>query len=128
MFEHRLDQGGAITDSGHHLVTVFGEQADEALAQQYRIVSHDDPPPAAGRADRRWPGRCLVRGQQHGSSAVIVVGPPSGLAAQQAADRVQPVVQAQQSVSLVQCRPAHSSSVTQARNVPSVWRSSIAQR
>ena len=54
--EHRLDQGGAITDRGHHLVTVLGEQADQALAQQHRVVGHDDPQPAAGRAVWRWPG------------------------------------------------------------------------
>jgi hypothetical protein len=74
--EHRLDQGGAITDRGHHLVAVLGEQAGQALAQQHRVVGHDDPQRTAGRAVRRWPRRCFVRGQQHGSSAVIVVGPP----------------------------------------------------
>jgi hypothetical protein len=74
--EHRLDQGGAITDRGHHLVTVLGEQAGQALAQQHRVVGHDDPQPAAGRAVRRWSGRCFGRGRPHGSSAVIVVGPP----------------------------------------------------
>ena len=48
--EHRLDQGGTVADRGHHLVTVLGQQADQALAQQHRVVGHDDPQRAAGRA------------------------------------------------------------------------------
>ena len=48
--EYRLDQGGSVTDRGHHLVTVLGEQAGQALAQQYRVVGHDDPQRAAGRS------------------------------------------------------------------------------
>jgi hypothetical protein len=32
--EHRLEQGSAITGGGHRLVTVLGEQPDQALAQQ----------------------------------------------------------------------------------------------
>src|SRR5215469_11600331 len=53
-------RAGPSPTNGYHLVTVLGEQADQALTQQHRVVGHHDP-------------------QRHGTSAVIVVGPPSGL-------------------------------------------------
>jgi hypothetical protein len=51
--EHRLDEGGPIADRRHHLVAVLGEQADQALAQQHRVIGHDDPQRTPGRAVRR---------------------------------------------------------------------------
>lgn len=58
--EHRLDQGGAVTDRGYYLVTVLGEQADQSLAQKYRVVGQDDPQLAAGRVVRWWFGCCIA--------------------------------------------------------------------
>ncbi|MCP9956250.1 hypothetical protein [Streptomyces sudanensis] len=52
MRERRLDQGGAVADRRHHLVAVLGEQADQALAQQYRVVGDDDPQRAPARGGR----------------------------------------------------------------------------
>jgi hypothetical protein len=117
--EYRLDQGGTVADRGHHLVTVLGEQADQALAQQHRVVGHHDPQRTAGAAAGRRFRDGRGRVQQHGSSAVIVVGPPEGLVTRS----VPPAARSRWSSPRRPCpfssaAPPAPSSVTQAVRVP----------
>ena len=56
---HRGEQPAGVAERRDDLVAVLGEQAGDALAQQHRVLGDHDA---------------------HGSSATIIVGPPSGLA------------------------------------------------
>ncbi|GGS75069.1 hypothetical protein GCM10010156_37350 [Planobispora rosea] len=49
MREHRLDQGRAVADRGHDVVTVLLEQPDQAFTQQDGVIGQDDPERAARR-------------------------------------------------------------------------------
>ena len=54
-----LHQRRTVSHGGYHVVAVLGQQPDEALTQEDRVVGHHD--------------------FQHGSSTLISVGPPAGL-------------------------------------------------
>ena len=59
------DERGPVADRGHDVVAVLGEQPDQPLPQQDRVVGDDNLAPAPSYGQ--------------GSSALTMVGPPGGL-------------------------------------------------
>ncbi|BCB80141.1 hypothetical protein GCM10022251_06860 [Phytohabitans flavus] len=42
MLLDRLDKAVSVADCGHHIVAVFRQQPDEALAEEDRVIGYHD--------------------------------------------------------------------------------------